>query len=274
MNRSVTVLCVCVLLLACLWRAGILRGEFSYSAEVSWPERHSPSPSPPQPPLVVALIGNMASGKTTVGTLLEQRLGIQKARYVREPFAENPFLADYLRDHRRWGFTSGVRYFLDYAKVFAEEREHGSPILIVDAGTWTNLMLYAEFMLGEEILTEAEFSFYKELSDLIQDTYRIPALPDAFVYLHTPPAQCMDRLHRRGQLFQTSTVQLDYLELLHHYLDRMVSTAAQLAVPVLRLDTEQFDTDTLAGREYVFSSCAEFLLSCERRVEEQREIQK
>jgi deoxyadenosine/deoxycytidine kinase len=123
-------------------------------------------------------------------------------------------------------------------------------------------MLYAEYMRGEHIISDAEFSFYEELCDMIQANYRIPALPDAFVYVSAPPELCMKRLHVRGQAFQTDSVQLEYLHTLHRYLEAMADTVDHyhpLRVPVLRLDTAEDDLSTLAGRERALFRCVQLV---------------
>jgi len=56
----------------------------------------------------IAVAGNIGVGKSTLVTLLSQRLGWQP---FFEAVAENPYLADFYRDMRLWSFHSQI-FFL------------------------------------------------------------------------------------------------------------------------------------------------------------------
>ena len=56
----------------------------------------------------VVVAGNIGVGKSTLVTLLSQRLGWQP---FYEPEGENPYLADFYQDMRTWAFHSQV-FFL------------------------------------------------------------------------------------------------------------------------------------------------------------------
>jgi deoxyadenosine/deoxycytidine kinase len=56
----------------------------------------------------IAVAGNIGVGKSTLVTLLSQRLGWKP---FFEPVAENPYLADFYQDMRAWAFHSQI-FFL------------------------------------------------------------------------------------------------------------------------------------------------------------------
>ena len=58
----------------------------------------------------VAVAGNIGVGKSTLVTLLCERLGWQP---FYEPVAENPYLADFYHDMRTWSFHSQI-FFLSH----------------------------------------------------------------------------------------------------------------------------------------------------------------
>ena len=57
----------------------------------------------------IAVAGNIGVGKSTLVTLLSERLGWKP---FFEPVEENPYLADFYQDMRSWAFHSQI-YFLD-----------------------------------------------------------------------------------------------------------------------------------------------------------------
>ena len=58
----------------------------------------------------IAIAGNMGVGKTTMVNFLCQRYGFQP---VYEPYTHNPYLDDFYKDMKQWGFHSQL-YFLTH----------------------------------------------------------------------------------------------------------------------------------------------------------------
>jgi hypothetical protein len=61
-RRALVFACVCVVVAAALWRSGSLGGEIIYSTELTWSSEEKADAHNASTPLVIALIGNMASG--------------------------------------------------------------------------------------------------------------------------------------------------------------------------------------------------------------------
>ena len=130
--------------------------------------------------LTVCVTGNIGSGKTTLTKLLAERF--VNACYVSEPHDINPFLPLYLKDKPRWGFTAQLRYFWDYARVYERTvAQSAFDYHFVDAGISTNRLIYAAYLRQEQIISEDEFTFYRDLCDSIQQARSIPEIGRAHV---------------------------------------------------------------------------------------------
>lgn len=185
----------------------------------------------------IYLTGNIASGKTTLAKLLAE--GIPAAVYVPEPYEKNPFLPLYLQDQRRWAFTSTLRYYLDYVQVLAKQKaaHPQGRIFFVDAGSWSNALLYARYAVGEGIMNAEEYAFYQEAVRVFDKAHPHPQ-PSAFIFLQTSPRVCYQRMQARGWAFQQNVVSLSYLQKLDDYLEKMKKTLQEMKIKILEICSE------------------------------------
>ena len=201
----------------------------------------------------------MASGKSTLAHLLGT--SIPDSCYVSEPHDQNPFLPLYMRDQRRWGFTAQLRYFHDYVRVFEEARNQAAPrnrYFCVDTGLWTNLLVYATYLRDEQLMTADEYDFYRVLCNRIQQGSAI-ADPRAYIFVHAAPQTCWQRMHRRGWSYQTTAVEMAYIETLQRYFEGMRETVAEAGTPILDISSDELDYTTEAGQHEALGRVERFL---------------
>ena len=199
--------------------------------------------------LTICVTGNIASGKSTCASLLAECF--PKSCYVAEPHLENPFLPLYLKDKLRWGFTAQLRYFRDYALFFQQTVSKSAyDYHFVDAGIWTNQMVYIPYLRQEQIITDDEYAFYREMCATIQHAYAVPDA-DAFIFVEASPQTCWDRMHERGWQYQVSGVDPAYIQALDTMLRAMWQTVTASGVPALTLSSEAIDFLSAAGQDEV-----------------------
>lgn len=187
----------------------------------------------------VCVIGNIASGKSTLARRLAESL--HNSCYIPEPFDKNPFLPLSLLDPSRWAFTNLVYYFWDYARIYSElTRDRDYRYHFIDAGIWTNSLIYGRYLAGEGIITKDEYAFYQTLCDTVLRVYPCPE-PMAFIALNATPETSLERMQKRGWDFQTSTVQLPYLRTLARYHEEMKQIIAERGVSVIEISSEALD---------------------------------
>jgi deoxyadenosine/deoxycytidine kinase len=205
----------------------------------------------------ICVTGNIASGKTTCAELLATQF--PNACCVPEPHLANPFLPLYLKDKPRWGFTAQLRYFRDYALLYHQIISQGAyDYHFVDAGIWTNRMVYVAYLRQEQIITEDEYAFYQELCDTIQQAQSIPE-PAAYIFVEAAPQLCWDRMKRRGWDYQVGAVDLAYIEALDTMLRKMKQTVAATSTPVLELSSETLNFTTPSGQGETLGRVQRFL---------------
>jgi deoxyadenosine/deoxycytidine kinase len=193
---------------------------------------------PTSNPHDIYIIGNIASGKTTLGKLLGEQFG--NSIFVPEPHDKNPFLPLYLGEQKRWGFTSTLFYYLGYAEALAESTsEKLIHYNFIDAGTWINAFVYARYMLAEGVINADEYDFYEKMRLIIDKAYP-RCQPAAFIFVHASPVLCNERMQKRGWEYQ-SPVTAGYIEILHGYIGKMEETILKMGVPVMDISSEQID---------------------------------
>ncbi len=199
----------------------------------------------------------MASGKSTLAQLLGKR--IPDSFYVSEPHEQNRFLALYMRDQQRWGFTAQLCYFYDYVRTFEQARDHPAPrYFFVDAGLCTNRQVYVKYLREEHLMTADEYDFYQVLCNRIQQGSAI-AEPRAYIFVHAAPQTCWQRMHNRGWSYQTAAVEMAYIETLQRYFEAMREAVAMAGTPILDISSDELDYTVEAGQHEALGRVQRFL---------------
>lgn len=205
----------------------------------------------------ICIIGNIASGKSTLAHLLGNT--IPNSVTVPEDFAQNPFLPLYLKKRSRWAFTNAVRYYYDYARVYREKTvDRPLDYAFIDAGGATNRFIYGRYLLLEKIMTPREYAFYNQLCELIQAEFAYPD-PTAFIFLESAPEKCFERMNKRGRKSQTTTLRLSYLVTIDHYIHMFKTSLRHRHVRQLTLRRDELNFKSADGQQETLALIRPFL---------------
>lgn len=205
----------------------------------------------------ICIVGNIATGKSTLVTLLADSVANSVA--IPESFEENPFLQLYMRDKPRWAFTNAVRYLYDYVRVYRNLTSgHAYDYQFIDAGVPTNRQVYGKYLADRGILTPAENDFYNVLGDVLTRAYAYPE-PDAYIFVEASPDTCFRRMQERGWNYQTENVGMDYLLALDDYFRAFRDMLQTQESPLFVLDTDRIDLETEDGKREAVERIRGFL---------------
>jgi len=205
----------------------------------------------------ICIVGNIASGKTTLTNLLGS--AIPDSIAIPEIFEENPFLPLYVQDPPRWACMNAVRYMYDYARAYHElTLGHEYARVFIDAGVATNRCVYGRYLLEEGVMTPDEHDLYVILADLIEKQFAYPK-PDAYIFVQASPETCFRRMHERKWEYQTQNISLDYLIRLRKYFKAFEESVKGKQIPVLELDSEMIDFISEAGKHEAVERVRQFL---------------
>jgi deoxyadenosine/deoxycytidine kinase len=150
---------------------------------------------PTQKPFV-ALVGGLASGKSTTGALIAKHLGWS---FVTENFEAHPFLQKFYEDPHAYGFETELAFFAIHAHQLNLARD--TRPLLTDFSI-TNNLPYAENVVDPE-----HFDSLLRIHDAL--LRHVPE-PDLTIFLDVPPDVQLARIKQRGRRIEQS-VTLDYL---------------------------------------------------------------
>ena len=164
----------------------------------------------------IAVLGNMGSGKTTVAKLLAEGLN---AKLVLENFANNPFLANFYNDMKRWAFSSQAFFLTEKVKQTRKiSKSINKKNLIQDTPLFQDVNIWAKAQLLSKNMDTAEWRLYWRLSKLFQDGLR---QPDIYVYFQTSIPILQDRINKRKREFEKE-VPVWYLKTISKLLEESI----------------------------------------------------
>ena len=152
----------------------------------------------------IAIAGNIGSGKTTLTTLLAKRYG-WIPRY--EPVDNNPYLADFYADMKRWAFNTQI-YFLNKRFKEVVEISRSDETIIQDRTIFEDARIFAPNLHAQGMMSDRDFDNYTDLFDLMISLVK---LPDLMIYIRSTIPNLVAQIQKRGRDFEQS-IRLDYLE--------------------------------------------------------------
>jgi deoxyadenosine/deoxycytidine kinase len=143
----------------------------------------------------VAVAGNIGVGKSTLVTMLCERLGWQP---FYEPVAENPYLADFYRDMRAWAFHSQIFFLTHRLRTHRQLIDHPTSA-IQDRSVYEDAEVFAHNLYRQGLISERDYSAYRELYQVLCDF--LPP-PDLVVYLRASVPTLLKRITQRGRDYE------------------------------------------------------------------------
>jgi deoxyadenosine/deoxycytidine kinase len=179
----------------------------------------------------VAVSGNIGSGKSTVTTLLCERLG-WKPYY--EIVDENPYLADFYADMRRWSFHVQV-FFLSKRFQHHQEIAAAPGSIIQDRTIYEDAEIFARNLHLQGLMDERDFRSYHELFTTMTQFLRPP---DLIIFLRASVSTLLERIRRRGRDYEQG-ISPHYLAQLN---ERYAEWAERFSLcPILTVDADDLD---------------------------------
>ncbi len=160
--------------------------------------------------VVLAIAGNIGSGKTTLTTRLVARLGFVG---LFESTDENPYLADFYGDMRRWALPTQLRFLAGRVEATRRTIDAGASA-ISDRTCWEDADIFAANLHGRGAMDDRDYETYRLVSGQLLAGVRPP---DLLVYLRREPASCRAQIARRGREYEESIPESYLLDLHARY---------------------------------------------------------
>ena len=179
----------------------------------------------------VAVAGNIGVGKSTLVTLLSEKLGWQP---FYEAVAENPYLADFYRDMPSWSFHSQIFFLSNRLRSHRQLLDHPTSV-VQDRSVYEDAEIFARNLRDQGYLGERDYQTYRQLYEVL--TEFLPP-PDLVVYLRASADTLSRRIARRGRDYERR-ITPDYLAQLNALYEGWIEAFS--LCPVLTLPADDLD---------------------------------
>ncbi len=186
-----------------------------------------------------AIAGNIGVGKTTWTRLLSERFGW---RPYYEKVKENPYLADFYKDMRRWSFHSQI-FFLTQRFKAHQEIQKTTTTCIQDRTIFEDAEIFARILHDRKNISDVDYQNYRDLYEAILNVLRFP---DLIIYLKASTWTLISRIRKRGREFERE-IDKEYLAQLNLYYDNWVKEYSK-KYRVLIVDTDDLDIEKDTSR--------------------------
>jgi deoxyadenosine/deoxycytidine kinase len=184
---------------------------------------------PPRPPRkrprTIAVEGPIGAGKSSLAELLAAELG---ARLVCENPGENPFLASFYKDPRRFALSTQLFFLL---QRYGQQSEFLQGGLFEQGGVVSDYLFAKDRLFATLTLSAEELALYQALRPRV-------ATPDLVVYLQARTDVLLARIDKRGRP-EEKNIRPDYLrEVARAYADFFFNYGDG---PLLIVDASEID---------------------------------
>lgn len=173
----------------------------------------------------------MGSGKSTLVEFLARNYNIAP---FYEPNDENPYLADFYKDMKRWAFQSQL-YFLSNKFRLHQELDRQPGVVALDRTIFEDAEVFATALHQMRKISKRDWETYQDFYHAILEAIRPP---DLMIYLRCSMRPLRQRIRLRGRKMERD-VPLAYLKRLERLYEDWISRYT--LSEVLIIETDQLD---------------------------------
>lgn len=190
----------------------------------------SPEP-PPAGKKYVAIAGNIGAGKSSLTKVLSDYF---KWQAFYERVDDNPYLADFYNEMRRWSFNLQV-FFLSSRFKHQREIEDAPHSVVQDRSIYEDAEIFARNLYEMSLMSERDYNNYTDLFAIMTSYLRPPNL---LVYLRASVPTLVEHIQQRGREYE-NTIRIEYLQRLSELYEDWIDRYA--LGPKLIVDVDELD---------------------------------
>lgn len=193
----------------------------------------------------IAISGNIGSGKTTLTEKLAKHYG-WKAEF--EAVDNNPYLADFYDDMKRWSFHLQV-YFLNSRFNQINIIQNSNLSIIQDRTIYEDAYIFAANLYKSNLISQRDYDNYLSL---FHSMINFVKAPDLLIYLKADIPKLVGQIEKRGRDYENS-IRIDYLKNLNTHYEEWIANYDKgklLIVDVNEMDfvANQEDFSAIVGQ--------------------------
>lgn len=189
------------------------------------------------PHKLIVVIGNIATGKTTLTDLLARQLPARKVK-ADDLYTINPFFPLAVKDRAKWSLASDLWFLYERMKLVRPIRRYLQEThVVVDSGLLMSCV-YAHSRLESGYFTNDEWEMYQTMYDELTKGL---AKPNLVVHLQASIETLRKRIKKRGRKFEIKHHTRDYLTSLSNSLRVMERKFEKQGMRTIPIDVEKND---------------------------------
>lgn len=155
----------------------------------------------------IAIAGNIGAGKSTMVGFLSRKFGLHP---LYEPVDDNPYIADFYDDMKRWAFNSQI-FYLSRKFALHLEAQKSNQRVILDRTIYEDAEIFVENLWRRHGISRRDYDTYMELYRTIRTELQPP---DLVIYLRCSVRGVRRRIKNRGREAEMA-IPLSYIQKLH-----------------------------------------------------------
>ena len=185
----------------------------------------------------IAVAGNIGSGKSSLVQFLTSTYHVAP---FYEPNDENPYLADFYADMRRWAFHSQM-FFLSNKFRMHMEVDRAAGVVVLDRTIYEDAEIFATALYQMRKIDKRDWNTYRDFYETILATIQPP---DLLIYVRAPIRTVRKRIKLRGRAMEQN-IPLAYLKRLERLYEQWLERHSACEVLVLESDKLDYVSDLI-----------------------------
>jgi deoxyadenosine/deoxycytidine kinase len=183
----------------------------------------------------IAIAGNIGAGKTELTHFLCKKYGLTP---FFEPNDANPYLEDFYKDMKTWGFRSQV-FFLAHKFRLHQELDKQTGTLVQDRTLYEDAEIFAKNLFRTKAIDKRDWGLYQELYSSMKTSLQPP---DLMIYCRCPVRTLRERIALRGRSMEQD-IPTKYLQRLNALYEEWFDSYDMSKVLILPTDKLDYLTD-------------------------------